>query len=447
MRRIRFVILVLSLLLTLFYVEALDVPAVQASTIYQGDLVITGNNVTIIEGQFDINGSIIVEDNATLQLQNAVLNFSQTANYQYSITLNNALNGNPRLIGFNSTITSLSNYTVAIRLYDNSTATINNCTGTSSSFGANFNSALSISNNSYLFIVISRDSSVVNIHDSKIDWLWTYESGEVQVYDSEVDYFNNFPKSANCTISNLEPGFISYWNLIDNCSVNIQPGGSAPNVTLTDTMVKKWQFAFMGDSNATISNSTIDSVSPNDSSVLYVKSTTISDGANPSVASKLWVEDSIVKYVRVYQSANAWLLNSTYDGLYIAHTGKIYVSWYLDVTVEDSVGQSVPSSSVTVSYPNSTVVDSKLTDASGLARFQLMEKMVNATGEHPIGNYTVEATYDTHLGSTTVYMTETKQVNLALEFVIPEFSSLVLLSTFIVVTIAVVAFNRRYKRN
>ena len=31
--------------------------------IFQGDLILQGNNVTVIEGRFDINGSIIVEEN------------------------------------------------------------------------------------------------------------------------------------------------------------------------------------------------------------------------------------------------------------------------------------------------------------------------------------------------------------------------------------------------
>jgi len=57
-----------------------NIPQIKASSdIHQGDLVLVGNNVTVIEGQFDINGSILVEENATLILRNAVLNFTQAS--------------------------------------------------------------------------------------------------------------------------------------------------------------------------------------------------------------------------------------------------------------------------------------------------------------------------------------------------------------------------------
>jgi len=74
--------------------------------------------------------------------------------------------------------------------------------------------------------------------------------------------------------------------------------------------------------------------------------------------------------------------------------------------------------------------------------------MINATDEYPIGNYTVETIYESYLDSTTVNMTETKQVIQTLEnFVIPEFSSLALLSTFIIATITVIILHRRKQQH
>lgn len=67
---------ILPLLFLLAFVISVkfDRPIVGASSdgVYQGNLILNGNNVTLIEGRFDINGSIIVEENATLILRNAV---------------------------------------------------------------------------------------------------------------------------------------------------------------------------------------------------------------------------------------------------------------------------------------------------------------------------------------------------------------------------------------
>ena len=54
--------------------------------------------MTSIEGRFDINGSILIEDNATLILRDAVLNFTQSHSYEFRMNLQNPFDGNPRLI-------------------------------------------------------------------------------------------------------------------------------------------------------------------------------------------------------------------------------------------------------------------------------------------------------------------------------------------------------------
>ena len=453
MRRLRFVVLVLILLQSLFYVQLFDVPAVAASTIYQGDLVLTGNNVTTIEGSFDINGSIIVQDNATLHLENAYLNLTQSSNRQFFISFENPSNGNPRLFAYNSTITS--NYLYKFGLWENSTAALNNCTiNKATALNVYHDSVLSITNGSTVSMgsaIYARDSSIITINNSMINTFDSQESSEIQLYDSEITYLFTMVNSINCTISNLEPGPVDYWNFINDCSVNIQSGGYAPNLTLNTTTVELYHFSFYGTSNVSIVNSTIRGVNIHDTSSASIKSTKLINGASTTDFATLIMEDSVSQSnLNARESSVMQLLNSTYTYLSILEDdlSEVYLSWYLDVIVEDSVSQVVPSASVTVSYPNTTVFDSKLTDESGLARFPLMEKMVNATGEYPIGNYTVDATYDTYLGSSTVNMTETKQVNLPLEnFVIPEFSSLVLLSTFIIATIAVIVVNRRKQQH
>jgi hypothetical protein len=89
------------LFLSLMVVVHRDVPSVRAEDIfYNGDLILNGNNVTIIDNQIlHINGSIIITENATLIIRNnGGINFTQQYSNQFNITLMHPANGNPRLI-------------------------------------------------------------------------------------------------------------------------------------------------------------------------------------------------------------------------------------------------------------------------------------------------------------------------------------------------------------
>ena len=447
MLKIRFIVLVLSLLFALFYVQVFDVPPVEASTIYQGDLILTGNNVTTIEGRFDINGSIILEDNATLILQNAVLNFTQSQSYQHNITIGPS-GANPQLLISNSTLAPSSGYLRA-HAHD-SYITIDNSTFYNINLGISHYSVLSVSNGSYNNDFVSTsDNTDATISDSSFKNLNIGDSCDALVSNSEIDALGSFFELVNCTISGLEPGFVNYWTPITNHTLNFAPLGRVSNVTLLNTTVDDWDFTFSKHCNVTLNNSTLGDITASYTSSVSLESINC-DYMHAFQSSAFFINDSSLLSVRLASSSNAWLLNSTYFAInmYSDVTTKAFVSWYLNLLTEDSVGQPVPSASVTVSYPNATVFDSKLTDAYGLARFPLMEKLVDSTGEYPIGNYTVETTYGAYMGSTTVNMTETKQVSLSLEnFVIPEFSSLVLLSSFVIATIAVIVVNRRKQQH
>lgn len=454
MRRLVFLILVLSLLVTLTFAQKGNIPVVKASSsVYPEDLVLTENNVTTLEGRFDINGSIIVEDNATLILQDAFLNFTQTEDRQHNITLRNPSNGNPRLLAYNSTITS--NFKIYTYLLDNSTATINNTTFQSvnepvwrPTILTYDHSSLSVSNRSYVGDLIVWDFSFVHIHDSKIFYVSHYDSAEAQIYDSEIRSFHVCPRCVNCTISCLKPGLVGYWSFVTNASVNVLVGGSTPSVTLTNTIVNWWGFGFYGDSTFAVVNSAIGDAVMLDNSAAYLEST-FCEMATAGYSSTLFITDSIINQrLTAYGSSKTFLLNTTYpaQACYVSGDAKIYLNWCLDVHVVDSIGQDVPSANVTVTYPNTTVAESKLTDTEGWARLTLMEKMMNRTGEYPVGNYTVHATYDIHSDETSVNMTENKEITLTLEgFIIPEFPLFFILPIFMIITLlAVIVCRRKY---
>ncbi len=168
---------------------------------HQGDLILQGNNVTTIEGRFYINGSIIIEGNATLHLLGAYVNFVQDEYRQHNITLGNPLYGNPRLLVFDSTITSP--YIVDVYITDNSTMKIQNSTITYDMYAYDY-SVVSISSNSNLGSLYMWGSSTGRIYNSTLSrYGASYDFPQVQFHDSEINSFFIAPWSTSCIISSI----------------------------------------------------------------------------------------------------------------------------------------------------------------------------------------------------------------------------------------------------
>ena len=465
MRRLVFGILISCLLLTLPFLGKENIPLVKASPdIYQGDLVLAGNNVTVIEGRFDINGSIIVGENATLHLKNAVLNFTQSEHHQFDMTFQNPLNGNPRLMIENATITS--EYVLYVNFHANTSVVGDNLSSANSiMFFAYDDSFISLSNSSFGSDFIVYDSSIITMSDSSFVFLNghdysniaitnctitanlnVHDNSTVNTMDCTIDNVHSQVFSVNCSFNNLQQGIVGYWNLRLNGSVMLAPTGWTPNITLQNTGVDNWSFMPDGSSNVTISNTKVAFLWSYGSASTSVYNSTIRSWINANGFSTCHLYDTAIEnFAQSNENATIWLVNSTYYSTRLHDSGRIYISWYLGVHVIDSIDQDVPSANVTATYPNATVVESRLTDANGWVRFTLLEKMMNTTGEYPIGNYTVEATYDTHSDSTTVNMTENQQITLTLaDFVIPEFPSFLILPLFMIATLlAVIVYGRK----
>jgi len=397
---------------------------------YQGDLVLQDNNVTIIEGEFNINGSIIVEGNATLILRNAVLNFTQSENFQFDMIFQNPANGNPRLLVENATIAA-NDYYLELNLYGNSSASANILSAPTLYFYGCGSSVIVISNSSILdvggndspFVSLSdcsmyyaevRDDSTFDMFNCTIQILQAYSTNKINVTDSSIeDYVALVVDRGNCSTDGLMPGLVAAWDFQQNCSARalIVLGGWVTNLTLTNVQVNGWSFEIFGASNVTISDSDLKSI-----------------------------------YARALASDSSELLstNSTIQTYSIRDQAEVFVSWYLDVHVIDSVDQDVFSANVTATNPTATSVVSKPTDAYGWASLTLMEKLVNATGEYPVGNYIVEATYEAYSNSTTVNMTDNQLVTLLFsDLVIPEFSSFLILGLIMAATILATIIWRR----
>ena len=438
MKKVIYVILPLFLLLVLVFLSSRNDGTALASmassqSVHQGDLYLSGGNVTTVEGRLDINGSIIIEGNATLVLREAVLNFTQRERNEFNITLRNPGGGNPRLEVYDSTLTS--NFRVNVFLQENSTAEVHNSTSSPAAYQLYGQSLLSMYQDSFIYNIFLTENGSVEGRDSVVREIHVYDSSRLHVINTEIQSFLIGPSRVNCTLSDIGPGHVDNWNFLQNSSTVVLPGGTSPNVTLMDADVKSWRFVFYSRCNAKILDSDLGEVSATSGAFVHVGSSKCSM-INAQPSARLYAYDCALDYIEAGGSSIR-LVNSTYSSnTYFYSSGEFFVGWYADVQVLDSSGQEVPSANVTATYQNGSVAGSGLSNAQGLVRLILIEKRVNESGDMPIGNYTLRGTDGSYFGQTTVDMTENRLVTLPLIHIeIPEISSMSMATIFVCVVI------------
>jgi len=377
----------------------LDDVSLPGTRICQGDLLISGNEVFVIENDwFHTNGSISVEGNATLILRNATLDFM---GLDHGIFLRNPTMGNPRLIAEDSTIVGMR-YS---RHYSTSSLTFKNC---------------SVSGFLYFY-----DTTNVTIIDSQMSRsLNVREASTATIFNSTIEKLILTSYSANASVRNLKPSLFEFWNFWSNCSVAINAGGQAPNVTLVHAEIQELELSFQSASHAEIASSTFDHLHANSVTMVAITNSTIYD-------------------LELYNFAIAKSLNSNYTQIRLYNSAKVFMSWYLAVHVIDSDSQPVPLANVTATFENTTLAQAKLSNPEGWATLTLIEKMMNNTGAYPEGNYTVEAEYDFYSNSANVEMTGNMQIVLQLPFLIPESTSAVFLLLLLSAALLVVTLRRK----
>ena len=439
--------------------------------IASGDLVLSGNDVYTITGNYYMNGSIIVTENATLVIEDARLTFMQTANFQFNITLRDAAGGNPRLIVDSATIDTNTRF-FKIELYENSTAQINrkqpapNCPinlilhdSSSADVSESTFSEISLYNHASLHLVSSYvsllrviDESYANVDGATIYHLHAANGAKFEASDSTITYALGIQSSkTQCNIQGITPGLIAYWNFLENCSVVVGSGGFAPNVTLSNVQVNGWSFSFADAVDTIISDSHLLSLEASGSSAVcayrvYVESVSVSG------YSRVNATDSIAGGVSLYGSSVLWAENSTATTTYIQGQSILYVNWYLDVHVVDSLGQDVPDANVTVVCFDGTEAAKGKTNMTGWVRLTVLSNIINATGEFPQWPHNVSAVYETHENSTIVNVNGNRQATVMLsDFVIPEFPTVLLMIMVLVTASSITALlckskNTRKKR-
>lgn len=168
------------------------------------ELTLQGNNYTsFINETVIILGSVTIEDNATLYLENATLLIEQATDGRYNITLRNPVNGQPRIIakgatiGSNNTETALmyayggsitaTNFTTASLLLSSSSLEI---TGRGSRMGSirATNATVQLTNATFSLPIslLTLDHCTATISDTDVDTLSARNYSNITYSDGEI---------------------------------------------------------------------------------------------------------------------------------------------------------------------------------------------------------------------------------------------------------------------
>lgn len=229
-----------------------------AAPFWQGDLVLSDNDVYIITGEFNINGSIVVTENATLIIENAHLMFTQTAPFQFNITLKDAFGGKPRLIMDSITINTNThsfrielfensiaqidgaqlapNCPVYLLLYDLSSAKVSNSTFTEISLCENASLVLS---SSHVSLLTASGSSFIRAHHAYVESVNISGSSEVNAENSRASnvYMYGFSvlRAVNSTVitTNVQGRSLIFVNWYLDVHVVDSTGQNVPGANIT----------------------------------------------------------------------------------------------------------------------------------------------------------------------------------------------------------------------
>ncbi len=386
------------------------------------DLVLQGNNVTVMEGYHQLNRSIYVEENATLVLRNAVLNFSSTFSYQFETWLGNPEGGSPRLIVENSEIVTPGNYQHQIYFYHNSTGTIR---GLETSEGVRIqgyhDSVIDISDSVVRGVVVyGRMNSRINVTNSTVVGL--YGEGNTRVYARNCTIGNKVNvviQSANVTIEDLHPGYVSYWNLTGNHSISHDPLDWNPTMVIEDSQVTGFGLHFSRAANVTIRNSDLRSIIATRDSRLHVEDSTTDFAFSTRDETEIEVHDCYFGSSSAQDNSTLTVTNCTFQNHWLNDRSSKTEYWYLRLTVVDPAGSPIPGAAVEITQPGA-IIATEETNQDGEAVLTLLGGTTNATGYYSAGPYDIAASHLTYTNRTTIEMDGNRVQDIILPIPVPE---------------------------
>ena len=314
----------------------------------------------------------------------------------WSLSTNTTITGAPfGLILQNSTITSWS-------LCVSGTAEITVQNSTLSGFSCYDNAQVLIGQTEFRW-ASCRGSSVVRLLGCTGGILACMNSTDVQAVGCDLSV-SVILRGASGALS-LSPGHVE--------SLLLEAG---VRLNLTDTFVQDWDLGLQDCHDLLITNSVLRGLSCYGSTDVEVRNSTITS-IYMCGASRGAIYNSTISSVACYDSSRLKLFETTcVSPIHVEDEALALVYWRL--TVETVLaGEGVKGVSVSVYFAsNSSLATRGLTGPGGLACFLLMEKLVNATGEWPVGPYEVVATYGPYEERGLAELPETRQLTLELGF-------------------------------
>lgn len=238
----------------IWFIEAVWEPKFENQIVHDGDLILEGDDVLIVENStYILNGELLVRDNARLVLRNAELYVKEKRSWIPTDLLPSpfvvVFNDTATLEAYNSSIAYPVGGWLDIGFLQFSDAAIDSSDFSRAFIYGDDHSKLKITNSEVERLIITKDSicEIVNSEISGISCVSCYH-GQLRghfllgVWDScRVDAWNSTVKNVsfefeNCTSATVSSDFHRYhkfWNSYINFSVD----GSVFNLTLHDTNI------------------------------------------------------------------------------------------------------------------------------------------------------------------------------------------------------------------
>ncbi|NWF86248.1 hypothetical protein HXY32_00290 [Candidatus Bathyarchaeota archaeon] len=186
--------------------------------------------------------------------------------------------------------------------------------------------------NSNLTITSTWDTSIFSISNSSIAFLLIAESSNVEINNSLINELRLQARSIKGIFKGFNSAFITYWNIMQNNSLEINPLSSMmPNLTLRSSQIPRYfSLEFSGTSNINITNAKL----------YYV-------GA---------LENTIIR-----------MLNSTMETYDVEGlNAKIYAHLYFTFLIVTPQNAPIAEATVKIIDVNGTIVESGTTDVNGI---------------------------------------------------------------------------------
>lgn len=342
--------------------------------------------------------------------------------------------------------------------YDSATLSLTLC---SFDYAYAYDSSVFSTNNCTLNYFGAYDRSTATLYRATVRYgLYLYDHATLTLTDSALQSRLYVEFRADSDVSNLSPpiGLVSSWSLRGDATVK----RAFLNLTISNTTIEGWGFYVYGFSTVSFVNAYVEYLVTYDLSRVSMENCTLEYAyvyrlsqlqmtnvpLGHSAITYLYaygmvtvtLNDSRVAIAYAHQDSTVELAASDYGAAQAYDRAGVEVSYFLSVHIVDQTGADIAGANVTVTDQNGKLVDSSMTDSSGLTEFLLAAETMDAMGSHASGSYNVTASHNGQTKSEALTLTGNQQVLVSLPSTIPEltpvFIALFFLASLVTFTVA-----------